>query len=95
MFLINNCLVLSCYLFISFVYRVGPHVPSACRGAVSRASSCVARVVRTRCRGPFACVARLAECHLRVSRVVRALSHLCPRVAHIVFARRASLIRLA
>jgi hypothetical protein len=55
----------------------------------------IARVVRTRCRVPFACVARLAACRSRVSRVVRALSRLCPRVAHIVFARRALLIRLA
>jgi hypothetical protein len=55
----------------------------------------VARVVHTRCRVPFACVARLAACRSRVSRVVRVLSRLCPRVAHIVFARRASLIRLA
>jgi hypothetical protein len=52
----------------------------------------VAHVVRTRCRVPFACVARLAACR---SRVVRVLRRLCPRVAHIVFARRASLIRLA
>jgi hypothetical protein len=55
----------------------------------------VARVVRTRCRTSFACIARLATCRSRVSRVVHVLSHLCPRVAHIVFARRASLIRLA
>jgi hypothetical protein len=55
----------------------------------------VARVVRTRCRVSFACVVRLAACRSRVSRIVRALSRLCPRVAHIVFARRASLIRLA
>jgi hypothetical protein len=63
------------------------------RRRVSFAS--VARVVRTRCRVPFTCVARLAACRSRVSRVVRALSRLCPRVAHIMFARRASLIRLA
>ena len=74
-------------------YRARAAVLFRARRRVSFAS--VARVVRTRCRVPFACVARLAACRSRVSRVVRALSRLCPRVAHIVFARRASLIRLA
>jgi hypothetical protein len=74
-------------------YRARAAVLFCARRLVSFAS--VARVVRTRCRAPFACVARLAACRLRVSHVVRALSHLCPRVANIVFARRASLIRLA
>ena len=69
----------------------------ACRSHESRvlprvSFASVTRVVRMCCRAPFACVARLAACR---SRVVRALSRLCPRVAHIVFARRASLIRLA
>jgi hypothetical protein len=46
---------------------------------------------------PFSLVARTVSCV--VLRVVRALSRLCPRVAHVVFARRAPyralLIRLA
>jgi hypothetical protein len=74
-------------------YRARAAVLFRARRRVSFAS--VARVVRTPCRVPFACVARLAACRSRVSRVVRVLSRLCPRVAHIVFARRALLIRLA
>jgi hypothetical protein len=70
---------------VACVVRTRCHVPFAS----------VVRVVRTRCHVPFACVARLAACRSRVSRVVSALSRLCPRVAHIVFAHRASLIRLA
>jgi hypothetical protein len=65
------------------------------RARRSESFESVARVVRTRCRVPFACVARLDAFRSRVSRVARALSRLCPRAAHIVFARRASLIRLA
>ena len=71
-------------------YRACVAVLVRARRRVSFAS--IARVVCKRCRAPFACVARLAACR---SRVVRALSRLCPRVAHIVFARHASLIRLA
>jgi hypothetical protein len=74
-------------------YRARVAVLFRARRRVSFAS--VARVVRTRCRAPFACVARLAACRSRVSHVVRTLSRLFPRVVHIVFARRASLIRLA
>ena len=44
-----------------------------CRSVVSHASfASVARAVRTRCRAPFACVARLAMGSSRVSRVIRA-----------------------
>jgi hypothetical protein len=73
-------------------YRVRAAMLFRARRRVSFAS--VARVVCTRCCVPFACVARLAACRSRVSRVVLVLSRLCPRVAHIVFTRRASLIRL-
>ena len=74
-------------------YRARAAVLFRARRRVSFAS--VARVVGTHCRVLFACVGRLAACRSRVSRVVHVLSRLCPRVAHIVFARRASLIRLA
>jgi hypothetical protein len=73
-------------------YRARSTVLFRARRHVSFAT--VARVVRTRCRMTFACAAHLAVCRSRVSRVVRTLSRLYPRVAHIVFARRASLIRL-
>ena len=76
-------------------YRARAHVVVLFRACRSVSFASVARVVRTRCRVPFACVARIAARRSRVSRVVRVLSRLCPRVAHIVFARRASLIRLA
>jgi hypothetical protein len=74
-------------------YRARVVVLFRARRRVSFAS--VARVVCTRCRVPFTCVARLAACRSRVSHVVHTLSRLCPCVAHVVFARRASLIRLA
>jgi hypothetical protein len=70
------------------VYRARTAVLFRARRRVSFAS--VARVVCTRCCVPFACVARLAACRSRVSRIVHTLSRLCPLVAHIVFARRSS-----
>jgi hypothetical protein len=75
------------------VYRARAAVLFHARRRVSFAT--VTRVVCMDCRMPFACVARLATCLSCVSRVVCALSRLCTRFAHIVFARRASLIRLA
>jgi hypothetical protein len=41
------------------------------------------------------CRSRVSRALPRVVRAYRALSRLCPRVTYIVFARRASLIRLA
>jgi hypothetical protein len=72
MLLINNCLVYHVVIYLLVSY-IGPHVPYACRGAVSRASSRIVRECHACCSHRyrvFVCVARLAARHSRVSLII-------------------------